>query len=189
MRVLALLALWGCGPGDKDPGGGGGADDTAGENGGENGGDNGGDSGGDTADSGGENGGDSGGDNGGGDTGPDPDADDDGDGLPNVDEEEWGTDPQDPDSDGDGYSDGDEAAGGTNPAYEYSHPYEQGGYHVGFCDTPPSPTGPSSEHDGWPLYVNGDVADNFTLRDQYGQEVSLYSFCGQNVMAVFAASW
>lgn len=41
--------------------------------------------------------------------------DSDNDGVPDVDEELWGTDSQNPDSDGDGISDGDELAYGTDP--------------------------------------------------------------------------
>ena len=42
-------------------------------------------------------------------------ADSDGDGLPDVVEEEFGTDPQDADSDGDGMDDGEERVAGTDP--------------------------------------------------------------------------
>ena len=76
---------------------------------------------------------------------PDPNADDDGDGFTNAEEEE----------------------AGTNPDYAYSRPYE-GGYNVGFCDTPPTPTGPSGTasitQDGttyeWPSLAMGDVPNN-----------------------------
>ncbi len=125
-----------------------------------------------------------------------PDADDDGDGLTNSEEEALGTDPDSADTDGDGYADGDEVTAGTNPLYEYSHTYT-GGYSVGNCETEPSPTGPtgtSSYRHGnttyeWTSYQIGDVAENFTLTDQHGEEVSLYSFCGQYVHLEVGAFW
>lgn len=105
---------------------------------------------------------------------PDPNADDDGDGFTNAEEEE----------------------AGTNPDYAYSRPYE-GGYNVGFCDTPPSPTGPSGTasitQDGttyeWPSLAMGDVPNNMTFMDQYGEMVDLYSFCGKHVMVLVSAGW
>ena len=38
-------------------------------------------------------------------------------------------------------------------------------------------------------WTEGDVAANFTLEDQHGEMVDLYSFCGHNVMIAFGASW
>ena len=35
----------------------------------------------------------------------------------------------------------------------------------------------------------GDVVENFTLLDQHGEMVDLYSFCGQTVSLVFGAFW
>ncbi len=127
--------------------------------------------------------------------GTDPDnADSDGDGLDDGDEvDNYGTDPLAEDSDGDGYSDGDEVTGGTNPAYEYSCPYT-GGYNVGYCeDGVATPTGASGTGSyqtyTWSYYEVGDVVDNFTLLDQHGEEVHLYSFCGQHITLVFGAFW
>ena len=102
----------------------------------------------------------------------------------------------DSDEDDDGYTLEEEEAAGTNPDYGYSHPYE-GGYNVGFCDTPPVPTGPtglasisqSGETYEWPSLAMGDVPYNFSLPDQFGEEVDLYSFCGQHVMVVISAGW
>jgi hypothetical protein len=119
----------------------------------------------------------------------DPDADDDGDGLSNAEEATWGTDPDSADSDGDGYSDGDEVnTHNTNPAYAYSHPYA-GNYNVGWCDEEPQPTGPTGSGQYGALYRTGDVVSNFTLTDQHGERVDLYSFCGQYVMIAFGAFW
>ena len=137
------------------------------------------------------------------DTGPEPvHGDRDGDGLSDADEAELGTDPGDPDSDDDGYEDGAEVhTHGTNPLYEHSHPYT-GGYNVGYCDTRPVPTGPTGLISGefqpddgppewyeWPVYAVGDVVDDFAWRDQHGETVHLYSFCGQHVMLEFATFW
>ena len=110
-----------------------------------------------------------GGEEGGGSTGADPDADDDGDGFTNAEEEE----------------------AGTNPDYEYSHPYT-GDYNVGRCEDgvasgTPGPSGTDSY--GGPLYKVGDIAENFSLMDQHGEMVDLYSFCGQTVMLVSGAFW
>ena len=136
------------------------------------------------------------------DTGPPSlPGDRDGDGLSDTQEAELGTDPDEPDSDGDGWLDGAEVQGGTNPLYEHSHPYT-GGYNVGYCDTPPVPTGPTGSISGmfapddgppeyyeWPVYELGDVVDDFAWRDQHGETVHLYSFCGRTVMLQFATFW
>jgi thiol-disulfide isomerase/thioredoxin len=102
-----------------------------------------------------------------------------------------------PDQDGDGFTLAEEEAAGTNPNYEYSRPYA-GNYNVGFCNTPPEPTGPTGEgvytySDGsqvtWPSLALGDVPFNMTFADQHGEEVDLYSFCGKHVMIVVSAGW
>lgn len=98
------------------------------------------------------------------------------------------------DDDDDGFTNAEEAEAGTNPDYAYSHPYT-GGYNVGFCDTPPVPTGPTgtgrNENTGvtWTAYDVGDVVENWTMTDQYGEEVDLYSFCGQHVVVALSAGW
>jgi len=135
------------------------------------------------------------------------------DGLLDVDEEKWGTDPDDPDSDSDTLLDGEEVytfltdptdadtdndtfddnieiEEGTNPLYRFSHSYT-GGYDVGYGEdgmaTATGPTGPSNGYVN--TYQAGDVARNFTLVDQHGEDVSLYSFCGKVVMLAFGAEW
>lgn len=119
-------------------------------------------------------------------------ADTDADGLVDGDEDAAGCDPLVADGDGDGYLDGAEVDAGTNPNQAYSHPYE-GGYAVGNCDTLPTPTGATGEGRyqtyTWPAYQEGDVPDNFTLVDQYGEMVDLYSFCGQVVLLELGAFW
>ena len=92
------------------------------------------------------------------------------------------------DSDGDGYSDSEEQQAGTNPNYAPSHPYT-GGYNVGFCGEEPVPTGPTGDNGHTAAYQEGDVVENFTLTDQHGEEVELYSCCGQNVMLAIGAYW
>ena len=100
------------------------------------------------------------------------------------------------DDDGDGFTNFEEEAAGTNPNYAYSRPYE-GGYNVGFCDTPPEATGPSGmasitsngETYEWPSLAMGDVPENMTFMDQYGEMVDLYSFCGKHVMVLVSAGW
>jgi len=115
--------------------------------------------------------------------------DSDGDGLFDDEEEVLGTDPDNADSDGDGFDDLEEVEAGTNPAYEYSHVYE-GNYNVGYCEEGMAEaTGPTSSNGHTPLYAEGDVVENFTLMDQYGEDVDLYSFCGRNIMLVFSAGW
>lgn len=118
------------------------------------------------------------------------DTDSDGDGLSDAEEEELGTDPSDADSDGDGQQDGEEVTNGTSPTNPYSLTYAEGGYNVGACAEPPDATdmtgGSNGYYDTWGV---GDVVENFTLEDQYGQEVHLYSFCGQHVMLAFGAMW
>jgi len=96
------------------------------------------------------------------------------------------------DADGDGFTLAEEQAAGTNPDYIYSRPYT-GGYNVGFCDTPPEPTGTSGtgsylDHT-WPTLAMGDVPDNLTYMDQHGEAVDLYSFCGKHIMVVVSAGW
>lgn len=114
-------------------------------------------------------------------------ADADGDGLADAAEAEYGADPSNPDTDGDGWQDGAEVEAGTNPAYAYSHPYE-GGYYVGWCESPPQPTGPTGvDEGGLSAYQQGDVADNFEWRDQNGEYVSLYSFCGNLTVVQFSS--
>ncbi len=124
-------------------------------------------------------------------------ADSDEDGLDDGEEGDYGTDPLVADSDGDTHLDGDEVTDGTNPLNEYSHTYT-GGYNVGNCEGGlPVATGPtgscSFNHGGstytWTCYQVGDVPENFSLIDQYGEYVDLYSFCGQHITLTSGAFW
>lgn len=105
--------------------------------------------------------------------------------------------PTDPnlDSDGDGYTDLQEEDAGTNPQSAYSYPLEQGEYNIGLCENGIEPSsGPSvqaSIEEGggidWSHYAQGDVVEDIVLKDQYGQDVSLYQFCGQHIMLVIGS--
>jgi thiol-disulfide isomerase/thioredoxin len=103
----------------------------------------------------------------------------------------------DDDDDGDGFTNAEESAAGTNPDYAPSHPYE-GGYNVGFCNTPPVATGPSLAQGGedadgnvfeWNVYQNGDVVENLILMDQHGEQVEMHSFCEKHIVIAFGAGW
>ena len=105
------------------------------------------------------------------------------------------SDPALEDNDGDGFSNAQEIEANTNPDSKWSYPLAHGNYNIGYCDIiDPTPTGKSpsaSFSDGgmefsWDHYGVGDVVDNIILKDQYGQDVPLYSFCGQNIMIVTA---
>ncbi len=124
------------------------------------------------------------------DAGTDPTMEDsDEDGLLDGEEADYGTNPLESDSDGDGWSDGDEVAEGTNPNEGiYSHPYT-GGYNVGSCDEYPTGTGPTGSGQYGTHYQEGDVVENYTWTDQYGEDVDLYSFCGKHVLLEFGAFW
>ena len=106
------------------------------------------------------------------------DIDSDVDGLLNSQEEELGTDPENPDSDGDGHLDGAEADGGFDPLNVESHPY-MGGYLTRPCDSEPEPTG----------YAVGDISHDFSLVDQYGEDVTLSDFCGNTIILEASAFW
>ena len=100
----------------------------------------------------------------------------DGDGLTDEEEAEWGTDPENPDSDGDGYDDGDEVEGNTDPLEAADHPYA-GGWPIDACRADVVPTGNSE----------GDIAENFTLMDQFGEYVRLHDFCDHVIFMVAGA--
>ena len=99
------------------------------------------------------------------------------------------------DRDGDGFSDAAEMEAGTNPDSAYSHPLEFGSYNIGPCTNEPTPTGPSQQASisengmdlSWEHYAVGDIAENMILKDQYGQDVELYNFCGNHIMLVIAS--
>ncbi len=104
--------------------------------------------------------------------------DDDGDGLTNGEEAALGTDPALEDSDGDGHSDGEEVDGNTDPLDDQDRPYA-GGWPIADCRDGIASTGNSE----------GDIADDFTLMDQFGEQVRLHSFCDRLVVLVGSAFW
>ena len=111
-------------------------------------------------------------------SGTDPDIDSDGDGLLDSQELALGTDPDVTDSDGDGTDDGDEVAENTSPTDAEDYPY-LGGWPIGACRDEIEPT----------VNEEGDVAEDFSLLDQFGQQVRLHSFCDRTVFLVGAAFW
>ncbi len=133
------------------------------------------------------------------DTPDDPSADDDdGDGLSNTEEAEIGTDPDKADTDRDGVDDGDEVTDGTNPNFEYSVVLAEGDYVVGACpELPASDAGPTDtasftyqgERYEWDAYREGDTVSNWKGMDAYGQDVSIYNFCGNYVLVSVGAFW
>ncbi len=58
----------------------------------------------------------------------------------------------------------------------------------GGSTTPTSPYGCTTTPVGTG-YSEGDVAHDFTLTDQTGEDVSLYDYCGAAVVLVFEAGW
>jgi len=194
---LLLGALVGCGVRGSRGGGGGGSssddDDSAAgddddsalsdEDGGP-GGDNvgGDDAGGGNGDNGDGGGGDPGGDDAGGD---DPGGDDDdelldadGDGLADVWELAHGLSTSSPDTDNDSWGDYEEVFGFADPLDSSDHPYI-GGW----------PRGPVPDNlQGGGTSV-GSVAPNWSLQDQFGEAVNLWSFYGQVIMVESVAEW
>lgn len=112
----------------------------------------------------------------GGPGGPLPDED--GDGLADSWEEDESLDPESLDTDGDGWEDGEEVYGFADPNDEDDHPYT-GGW-------PRGPIPADLESTGVAV---GDIAEDFLLPDQFGDQVKLWSFYGQVVLIENAAPW
>ncbi len=129
-------------------------------------------------DRGGQDEGDDGDDTGDGNEGGNDDADDDGDGLTNGEEHDLGTDPNDADTDGDGWDDGDELDENTDPTDGNDKPYA-GGYPIDACRWDVESTGMNV----------GDIAENFKLEDQHGEQVRLHDFCDHAIVVVGSAGW
>ena len=105
-----------------------------------------------------------------------PDADDDG--LSDADEADWGTDPGVPDTDADGWTDGYEVWDHTDPLDDGDHPYT-GGWHIGACRDDIVSSGNAV----------GQIAEDFVLTDQFGEDLRLHDFCDRQVLLVSAATW
>ncbi len=105
-------------------------------------------------------------------------SDADGDGLEAWEEEELGTDPDDADSDADGFSDGDEVDENTDPLDSNDLPYA-GGWSIAACRDSIVATGD----------LEGEIVNDWSLPDQFGQQVRLHSFCDRAVLLVAAAFW
>ncbi len=111
----------------------------------------------------------------------DPDLiDTDEDGLPDTYETSVGSNPSATDSDGDGYDDGEEVWGHSDPSSETDHPY------IGGWERHPWPAELETAETGSAV---GDVARNFTLLDQFGEEVQLWSFYGNAILVDSSAVW
>ncbi len=80
------------------------------------------------------------------------------------------------DDDGDGYSNSEEAAAGSNPADSADVPYAGGWVKDAACRDSIIATGNDE----------GEIAEDFALIDQYGDEVHLHDFCGRVVLLEFA---
>ena len=112
-----------------------------------------------------------------------PDSDEDG--LYDFDEVIAGTDPFNADSDGDGYSDGDEVAGGSNPNDATS------GLYIG--GWPSNPDKGNISDPGWSsngLEV-GSIMWRFQGVDQFGDMVDIYDMAGQgkDVIIDLSGAW
>lgn len=125
---------------------------------------------------------------------PVPPADSDADGLTDDEEATLGTDPDAADSDGDGLDDPSELDIGTNPLFEYSVPLAQGDYVLGKCPVMPSADAGATgvgqySTTTWEAYQEGDTVLNWEGLDAYGQDVSIYNFCGNYTLVSIGAVW
>jgi hypothetical protein len=89
-----------------------------------------------------------------------------------LDESEWGSDPQNPDSDGDGFEDGFEVSQERDPMDATSFPYIGGWLIDTECNDELAATGNGE----------GEVAEDFAIVDQYGQEFRFHDFCNRSIL-------
>ena len=128
------------------------------------------------------------------DKGDDDDADSDGDGLTDSEEASLGTDPNNADSDGDTISDGDERDQGSDPTLTDSDgDTYQDNWEIAEGTDPTDaesriytgywPYNPDKDLIADPGFGGDSTADdmvpNFTMLDQFGEEVNFYDFAGQ----------
>ncbi len=105
-------------------------------------------------------------------------SDHDEDGLTDRRECRLGTDPDNPDTDGDGWADGQEVDGENDPLDEGDHPY-LGGWPMDSCRSEIVGIGNAP----------GEVAYDFTLMDQFGDDLRLHDFCDHVVLLIASAAW
>ncbi len=80
------------------------------------------------------------------------------------------------DEDGDGYTNGEEEAGGSDPYDADDVPY-QGGWRKDIeCNGDIVPEGDDV----------GQIANNFQVKDQFGDMLNLYDFCNRVVLIEFS---
>jgi len=104
--------------------------------------------------------------------GDEPFIDSDGDGLSDEEEIAMGLDPNSDDTDGDGYTDGTEDNSYTDPLDANDHPYA-GGWPIDACRHDLEPTGTFNE---------GDIVKNYTMLDQFDEQVRIHDFCDHVVL-------
>ncbi len=95
----------------------------------------------------------------------------------------WGCEPSgdDDDDDDDDSAVGDDDAGDDDTSAPAYYGPENSWWHAYEDDVPADLAGT-----GW---SNGDIATNFTLTDQFGDEVELYQFYGQVIVLDVFAYW
>ncbi|MFK7927117.1 MAG: thrombospondin type 3 repeat-containing protein [Myxococcota bacterium] len=80
------------------------------------------------------------------------------------------------DEDGDGFNNGDEFAMGSDPLDESDIPYAGGWVKDAACRKDVQSTG----------NTQGQVAENFALLDQYGEQWKLHDFCNSVVLVEYS---
>ncbi len=132
--------------------------------------------------------------------GTDPDnADSDGDGMKDGWEVSLGLDPNNADTDGDGADDGKETRDGTDALNPIHYSYDEGDYPIGDCGIQPDEADAGATGQGgftyqgqtytWPAYADGDLVDNWLVNDAFGQDVTMWSFCGLTLYVAQGAEW
>ena len=106
------------------------------------------------------------------------DRDSDGDGITDAFEESIGTDWTDPDTDNDGFEDGEEHLNYFYANDSSDFPYAG--------DYPRGPLPSTISGQGW---SQGSVSNNWTLVDQWGEELQLHRFYGNVIVVELAADW
>ena len=95
-----------------------------------------------------------------------------------------GTNPEIADSDGDGFTDAEEWLGYYNPQDRDDAPWQ--GQYVRFPSPGNNPNLEPLDGDGWSV---GDVSNNWTKSDQFGDDLDLHDFYGQVILIDIGAEW